>query len=451
VSFRSDGTYDPEGKALAYKWEFGDGNSSTDANPQHIYTQAGTFAAKLTVSEVDDPANITTSTISIRTGVTPPKVFIDSPPPDTLYAVGDLINLSGRAEGAGNISLMWSVLQRHNQHDHLVAEISSGSGSFEAEEHSDDSSYQVCLSARDEADVTDQKCVFIKPRATEYTFASSPVGAPITYVDESRDVLAPYVAKPVVNSHQTIVAAAEYLGRTFVQWSDGVKARERSFVVGTEPQVMTALYGNQAPLIGFKQPRVGKRLPVRVKFDAGASSDPEGGPLKYSWRFSDGTKIAGPVISKSFTKRGRYRVTLTVSDKLGEKTTESFVIQVGHPQTELHISRPRIQLRGAQSIVCGTMDAPCVFGDDVDSVLIDGSNLPKAAPRRKVVLVTEKQDAGSWSSIARRSLRVSSKMKGRVQIPLSRVLTKGRIRMSIVVEDRGRIVAQSSYLYFQGE
>jgi hypothetical protein len=306
-----------------------------------VYGQVGTFNAKLTVSEVNDPSTTTTANITIRTGVTPPKIFIDSPAPGARFSIGDAVNLSGRAEGKGNVTLTWSVLQLHNQHEHLVTEIPGPTGAFQTEEHSDDTAYNVCLLARDDSDVTDQKCVVVRPLATNYTFASSPVGATITYVDEGRDVLAPYLAKPVVNSYQTIVAAAEHLGRPFERWSDGVTTRERFFVVGKEAKVFTAVYGNQPPLVSFKQSRIGKRIPVKVKFDAGASSDPDGDHLRFTWRFSDGSRASGPVVLKTFTRRGRYRVTLSVVDKRGMRSQKRFFVAVGSSR----VSRPGARSR----------------------------------------------------------------------------------------------------------
>jgi len=58
VTFSSAGSTDPEGTALTYNWAFGDGATSTSANPSHIYQAAGTFTAQLTVS---DGTNATSS------------------------------------------------------------------------------------------------------------------------------------------------------------------------------------------------------------------------------------------------------------------------------------------------------------------------------------------------------------------------------------------------------
>ncbi len=44
VSFSSAGSSDPEGQPLTYSWTFGDGGTSTAANPTHTYTQAGQYS-----------------------------------------------------------------------------------------------------------------------------------------------------------------------------------------------------------------------------------------------------------------------------------------------------------------------------------------------------------------------------------------------------------------------
>ena len=59
VNFSSAGSSDPEGQPLTYSWNFGDGTTSTQANPSHTYTVAGPYQARLTVS---DGVNSTLST-----------------------------------------------------------------------------------------------------------------------------------------------------------------------------------------------------------------------------------------------------------------------------------------------------------------------------------------------------------------------------------------------------
>ncbi len=53
VSFTDKSTGDP----TTWDWDFGDGNVSTDKNPVHIYTSAGTYTTTLTVSNADGAAS----------------------------------------------------------------------------------------------------------------------------------------------------------------------------------------------------------------------------------------------------------------------------------------------------------------------------------------------------------------------------------------------------------
>ncbi|MET0684927.1 MAG: PKD domain-containing protein, partial [Solirubrobacteraceae bacterium] len=92
VNFSSDGSEDPDGDALTYAWDFdGDGtDDSTAANPTHTYTEAGTYTARLLVT---DPTGKTgTSTVVITVGNTRPTVQIELPPQGGLYDWGDEIH-----------------------------------------------------------------------------------------------------------------------------------------------------------------------------------------------------------------------------------------------------------------------------------------------------------------------------------------------------------------------
>ncbi|MFL7870757.1 MAG: PKD domain-containing protein, partial [Anaerolineales bacterium] len=63
VQFNSDGSYDPDGTIVSYAWDFGDGNTSIEANPSHTYADAGTFNAVLTVT--DDQGATASATVTI--------------------------------------------------------------------------------------------------------------------------------------------------------------------------------------------------------------------------------------------------------------------------------------------------------------------------------------------------------------------------------------------------
>jgi uncharacterized repeat protein (TIGR01451 family) len=91
VNFSSAGSSDPYGKTLTYKWQFGDGATSTSANPSHKYTAKGTYTATLTVS---NGTLAGTATTKVVVGQTPPTASITAP---ATYNAGTTISFSGTA------------------------------------------------------------------------------------------------------------------------------------------------------------------------------------------------------------------------------------------------------------------------------------------------------------------------------------------------------------------
>jgi PKD repeat protein len=55
-----------------------------------------------------------------------------------------------------------------------------------------------------------------------------------------------------------------------------------------------------------------------VKFDGAQSSDPEGDPLTYLWRFGDGESEPGIGVTHEYRKDGRFTATLEVTDSSGQ-------------------------------------------------------------------------------------------------------------------------------------
>ena len=65
VQFSSDGSSDPDGAISAYAWDFGDGDTSNEANPSYTYANAGTYDAILTVTDDQGATGSATVTINV--------------------------------------------------------------------------------------------------------------------------------------------------------------------------------------------------------------------------------------------------------------------------------------------------------------------------------------------------------------------------------------------------
>jgi cytochrome c len=92
VNFSSAGSSTPGGGTLTYNWTFGDGGTSTAANPSHTYTTNGNYTAVLTVTNANNKAS--TASIAITVGNTAPTVTLTAPPSGGFFNWGDRVNYS---------------------------------------------------------------------------------------------------------------------------------------------------------------------------------------------------------------------------------------------------------------------------------------------------------------------------------------------------------------------
>lgn len=71
-SFDASASEDPDGLIVEYDWDFGDGRSSDDSAPSHVYTDPGTYVVSLTVRDDDDATATTSKTAQAQT-TSPPE------------------------------------------------------------------------------------------------------------------------------------------------------------------------------------------------------------------------------------------------------------------------------------------------------------------------------------------------------------------------------------------
>ncbi|RCG26505.1 PKD domain-containing protein [Sphaerisporangium album] len=133
VNFSSAGSSDPEGGALTYSWNFGDGTTSTAANPTKTYTTNGTYTPTLTVR---DPQGLTgTASLVVSVGNTAPTVNLTTPGDGQLFSYGDTVPFtvtgSDPEDGALDCTKVTvTYFLGHDSHRHQITSKTGCSGSI---------------------------------------------------------------------------------------------------------------------------------------------------------------------------------------------------------------------------------------------------------------------------------------------------------------------------------
>ena len=254
VSFSSAGSSDPEGRPLSYSWAFGDGTTSTAANPSHTYIQAGQYTARLTVS---DGVNSTLSTPIMISAGNKPGATILSPQDGAFFRAGDVISFSGDAidpeDGVLPASAYrWSIDFLHEGHVHPgVPQTGVKSGTFtiptSGHDFSGNTRYRVTLTVTDSTGLSDTKVVTVWPTKVNLTFDTVPTGLTL-YIDGIARTT-PFVYDTLVGFSHDVEARNQSVGATnytFASWSDG-GAQQHSLVAPETAHSYTATYTASSP------------------------------------------------------------------------------------------------------------------------------------------------------------------------------------------------------------
>jgi PKD repeat protein len=93
VAFDGTTSSDTDGSIASYAWTFGDGGNASGPTANHTYTAAGSYSAKLTVTDNQGATGTTTNAITVNPGATAPAA------PS---------NLSGSAGSNRLVTLNWT-------------------------------------------------------------------------------------------------------------------------------------------------------------------------------------------------------------------------------------------------------------------------------------------------------------------------------------------------------
>ncbi|MDQ1534087.1 MAG: hypothetical protein QOF28_1848, partial [Actinomycetota bacterium] len=234
VKFDASRSTDADADSLTYSWDLnGDGvfGDSTVVNPSFTYNTRGPVTVSLRVS---DPYNaLSTATVKIWPGDTPPIPQIGAPSPQFTWSVGDTIAFSGSASDTEDGTLPPSALTWKFETVHCptvdTCHVHPGesfpgvtSGSFVAQNHEYPAHLRLTLTATDSDGLSQSAFVDLYPNTDTLSLASSPSGATLGAGDTTG--VTPF-SRTVIDGGVISVTAPDQTinGQTYVfsSWSDG--------------------------------------------------------------------------------------------------------------------------------------------------------------------------------------------------------------------------------------
>ena len=310
ISFSSAGSSDPDGSIAKYEWSFGDGNSSTAANPTYAYKDPGTYTVRLTVTDNTNLVTYvtTTSTIAAKQPVADPggpySGGVDKP---------ISFNATGSYDLDGTIdAYFWDFGDGNNSTEANATHAYTNLGNF-----------TVTLTVTDNHNASTTSSTWI------YVIANPPVA----------DAGGPYMSTAVdpVNfdssgSHDPDGTIVEYVW----DFGDGGNSTEANpthvyTLQGNYTVTLTVVDNDDATVTAYTWCNVSPRPPLAnangpysgitgepIAFSAAGSEDLDGEIVEYRWSFDDGTgSFFEENPSHTFTEPATYTVSLTVTDSDG--------------------------------------------------------------------------------------------------------------------------------------
>jgi glucose/arabinose dehydrogenase/PKD repeat protein len=256
VSFSSAGTSDPESDPLSFSWTFGDGGTSTLANPVHIYTSNGPYSARLTVS--DGNSATLSLPIAISVGHKPvPRIL--TPANGFVFRAGDTVSFDGDATDSEDgvlpaSAFAWTVDFLHEDHVHPALPLTgTRSGTYaiptSGHDYHGNTRYRITLSVTDSDGLQATDSIEIYPDKVNLTFDTVPSGRSLSL--DGVPLATPSVYDTLIGFNHTIVAPNQTSGQnvyTFASWSDG-GAQQHVITVPAAPASLVATYSvSQNPL-----------------------------------------------------------------------------------------------------------------------------------------------------------------------------------------------------------
>ncbi|HNT08752.1 PKD domain-containing protein, partial [Methanoculleus sp.] len=312
------------GSPTSWAWNFGDGATSTDQNPAHTYTTAGTYTVTLTVSRDGGPASTKTGQIVVK----PVAGFT-----------------AGTTRGYAPFAVQFTDASTGNPDTHSwdFGDGATSSDPNPAHTYTTAGTYTVTLTVTGGGQAhTEVKAAYITavdpgvPPAAEFRADTTGGYAPLVvrFFDQSQGDVDEWLwnfgdgaTSAGQNPEHAYTAAGTYTVTLTAQ-----KAGAQS---DTRTKTAYVTVDDPKPVADFTVTRLRGEAPLTVQFTDNSTGAP---PLTRAWDFGDGTNSTLRNPTHVFDHDGEgartYTVTLTVTNSGGSDVKTTAITVVAPPQKE---------------------------------------------------------------------------------------------------------------------
>ncbi len=355
ISFSSQGSTDNDGNITTFNWDFGDGTSSNQPNPSHIYTNSGSYSAKLTVTDNDGAKGISSATVTVNGGSS--GSITANPNGPYTGSVGNAVSFSS----AGSSSPDGGIVEQE-------WDFGDGNGSSTAANpsytYSAPGNYSVTLLVVDalgaEAESTTTATITTggTPNTPPTANANGPysgrINTSISFSSQgSSDTDGTIVSYEWTfgDGGRSSAQTPSYAYSTAGSFTATLTVTDNKGATGRSNATVTVTNGgtNTPPIANVHGPYSGNTN-SNIPFSSSGSHDPDGTISTYTWDFGDGATSNTRNPAHAYTTAGTYNVTLTVTDNGGlstEARTTATITDGG--ATVLGNGVPITGISGAQS------------------------------------------------------------------------------------------------------
>ncbi|MHB1140076.1 MAG: PKD domain-containing protein, partial [Microthrixaceae bacterium] len=323
VAFSSAGSTDADGTIVGHAWTFGDGNTSSAADPSHTFTLPGSYTATLTVT--DDLGGTDSSTVIVQVNANvAPTAVANSNVTGGQAPLTVTFSSAGSADSDGGVT----------GHSWSFGDGNTSSSANPTYTYGTPGSYTATLTVSDAEGATGTASIEltvdaipnVSPTAAA---AATPTevrqGLPVSFSSagssDSDGTISGYNWDFGDGAHATTAnpTHAYNVPGTYVAV---LTVTDNAGGTGTASTETITVTPNVAPTAAAAGAPGGGKAPLTVNFSSAGSSDPDGTIASYNWDFGDGSPDKTTAnATHVYTAAGSYTATLTVTDDYGATDT----------------------------------------------------------------------------------------------------------------------------------